>query len=219
MSNLYKNAPVVKIVMLKGKDGAKSALSELTNDMTFLTQEQIITLVNNIVSTGSVGDIDTGFVTKLVEQNRHRALRFWIGTQAEYNALSTKIANTFYIITDDSFKADTEAAIQALNDRVDGIDPIDIENELAALLNRVTELETTAGQLGNTISTLSDEIDRVETELTEDINDAITGLRSELTTYTDTAVSGLQTQITDLTARLNREVADIWQAIRDLQRA
>ena len=140
--NLYKDAPIVKIVMLKGADGDKSKLSELQNDMTFLTEEQIITLVTNIVDTGEVGDIDTGFVTRLKEQNRGKQLEFWVGTQAEYDEIELAQANTFYIITDDNFKQETEAAIAALNQRIDDISYTDVDEEIADLQTRVTNAES-----------------------------------------------------------------------------
>ena len=159
--NLYKDAPIVKIVMLKGADGDKSKLSELQNDMTFLTEEQIITLVTNIVDTGEVGDIDTGFVTRLKEQNRGKQLEFWVGTQAEYDQIELAQANTFYIITDDNFKEETEAAIAALNQRIDDISYTDVDEEIADLQTRVTnaesdidDLETASTDHGDRITTL-----------------------------------------------------------------
>lgn len=155
MSNLYKDAPIVKVVMLKGKDGAKSKLSELTNDMTFLTEEQIITLVTNIVDSGSVGDIDTGFVTRLVEQNKHKALRFWVGTQSEYNAIAEKLANTFYIITDDSFKEDVQAAIVDLQNQINNIVHTDYETE-------ISDLQETAAALTTSLTTLQGKVTALE---------------------------------------------------------
>lgn len=157
MSALINDAPIVKVVMLKGKDGAKSKLSELTNDMTFLTEEEIITLVTNIVESGSVGDIDTGFVTKIVEQNRHRALKFWVGTQAEYDAIDTIFANTFYIITDDTFKEDVLSAITNLQNQINNIVVNDYENEISALqeTNQIQDIK---------ISTLTTSLAALRTE-------------------------------------------------------
>ena len=164
MSNLYKDAPIVKVVMLKGKDGAKSKLSELTNDMTFLTEEQIITLVTNIVESGSVGDIDTGFVTKLVEQNKHKALQFWVGTQAEYNAISEKIANMFYIITDDTFKEDVQSALTNLQNQINEIVTTNYETEISDLQEAVETLNTETTTLGNKITALESLPSRVYVE-------------------------------------------------------
>lgn len=158
MSKIYKDAPIVKIVMLKGADGDKSKLSELQNDMTFLTEEQIINLVTNIVDSGSVGDIDTGFVTRLKEQNRGKELKFWVGTQAEYDAIEIAQANTFYIITDDNFKEVTNQAIQALNDRLDAIKRTNYDEEISDLQTRVGLLTTDVGTLENTAATHTEQI-------------------------------------------------------------
>lgn len=147
--DLIKNAPIVKVVMLKGADGARSNLSELNNDMNYLTREEIETLVTNIIQSGSVGDIDTGFVTKLKEANKNKALSFWVGTQAEYDAITSKTANTFYIITDDTFRTDVTAAIAAVNARIDDLSPVDIETELGALQATTQAIEAEITDLTN----------------------------------------------------------------------
>lgn len=87
-----------------------------------MTKEQILTAISQAVGTGSIQDVDTGFVTRLVEQNKGVALYFWVGTQAEYNAIEEKADDCFYIITDDTAKADIEAAIAAVSDRVEIIE-------------------------------------------------------------------------------------------------
>lgn len=156
--NLIKETPIVRVVMLKGADGDGHKLSELENDADFLTREEITTLVNNIIATGSVGDVDTGFVTRLVEQNKKKALKFWVGTQAEYNAIDNPTANTFYIITDDTFKTDIEAAIQRLTERVEEIEHPNFEAELAELQTAVTALETSNQQLQTALTTAQDTI-------------------------------------------------------------
>ena len=66
-----------------------------------MTKEQIITAINNAISTGSVGDVDAGFITKVKATNADKYITFWLGTRAEYNALTTKSENCLYIITDD----------------------------------------------------------------------------------------------------------------------
>ena len=67
-----------------------------------MTKEQTLAAIKQIMETGEVGDVDTGFVTKIVEQNAKAGLKFWVGTSAEYNALTQKENNCFYIITDDT---------------------------------------------------------------------------------------------------------------------
>lgn len=64
-----------------------------------MTKEDIYNLIAS--ATGSVPTgLDDAFITKIKEQNKQTALKFWRGTQAEYNALTTKDTDTYYIITD-----------------------------------------------------------------------------------------------------------------------
>lgn len=79
-----------------------------------LTKEQILTAILQAVSTGEIKDVDTGFVTKIKEQNHNSALSFWVGTSAEYNALETKDDGCFYILTDDTIGDDLKKAIEEL---------------------------------------------------------------------------------------------------------
>lgn len=85
-----------------------------------MTKEQILAAIAQAVETGSVGDVDTGFVTKIKETNSGDYVTFWVGTQAQYNAIATKAKNCMYIITDDTQGADIAkalaAATQAAND-------------------------------------------------------------------------------------------------------
>lgn len=51
----------------------------------------------------------SGVVT--IEQNTQSTLKFWVGTQAEYDAIVTKENGCFYIISDDATEADLLAEI------------------------------------------------------------------------------------------------------------
>lgn len=97
-----------------------------------MTKEQIMTAIEQAISTGEIGDVDTGFVTKIKEQNNGAGLSFWVGTQAEYNALDPKLNNCFYIITDDTTADDINAAIEALQARL-----ATIENKVNNKMNVV----------------------------------------------------------------------------------
>lgn len=66
-----------------------------------MTREQMITAIEQIVETGEVTDLDSGFVTTLKEKNHGAGLSVFVGTTAEINAVSPKEANTLYIPTDD----------------------------------------------------------------------------------------------------------------------
>lgn len=67
-----------------------------------MTKEQILTAIANAVKTGSVGDCDTGFITKVKEKNNGSSVTFWVGSTAQYNALETKEVNCMYILTDET---------------------------------------------------------------------------------------------------------------------
>ena len=86
-----------------------------------MTKEQIIAAIVQYMETGEITDVDTGFITTLKEQNRGIGLKFWVGTQAEYNALATHEPNCFYIIADDTTVDDLEEAVGNLQDAVEEI--------------------------------------------------------------------------------------------------
>lgn len=67
-----------------------------------MTKEQILAAITQAIETGEIGDVDTGFVTKIKETNAGGYVSFWVGTTAQYNALQTKEANCLYIITDET---------------------------------------------------------------------------------------------------------------------
>lgn len=78
-----------------------------------MTKEQIIAAIAE--ATGETPQsIDTAFITMIKESNRQHSLHIWRGTQAEYNALTTIDADTFYIITDDSTIDDLRAELEEL---------------------------------------------------------------------------------------------------------
>lgn len=78
-----------------------------------MTKEQIIAAIEE--ATGNVPThIDDAFITKLKEINKNGAVKFWVGTRAEYNALQTKRTDTLYMITDDDIIASLTARIEAL---------------------------------------------------------------------------------------------------------
>ena len=83
-----------------------------------MTKEQIITAIVNAVNNGTIGDIDTGFVQTIKTING-TPLRFFVGTQAEYNELTEdERANLFAIISDDATKDGILASIISLSEDV-----------------------------------------------------------------------------------------------------
>ena len=87
-----------------------------------LTKEQILTAIANAVENGDIGDIDTGFITTIKEQNGGEGLRFWVGTMAAYNALTEIDSDMLYIITDDTTLADIEQAYDEIKTALDDIE-------------------------------------------------------------------------------------------------
>lgn len=65
-----------------------------------MTKEQILAAIAQAVETGSVGDCDTGFITKVKELNGGKYVTFWVGMQSQYNALDKIDESCIYIITD-----------------------------------------------------------------------------------------------------------------------
>ena len=67
-----------------------------------MTKEQILAAITQAVENGEVQNVDTGFVTKVKEQNAGGFVSFWVGTRAQYNALATKDTSCIYILTDEN---------------------------------------------------------------------------------------------------------------------
>lgn len=81
-----------------------------------MTKEQILSAITQAIETHAIADVDTGFVTTLQERNRSNGLKFWVGSTAQYNAITTKEENCFYILTDDTELEDLETSISNLQD-------------------------------------------------------------------------------------------------------
>lgn len=127
-----------------------------------MTKEQVLAAITQAVEGGTIGDVDTGFVTIIKEQNKGQGLMFWVGTTAEYEALATKPNNVLYIKTDDTSAADISSAISALQ----------------AADNNFTEQ----------ISTLDTDLTEVKTDVTDKIHflgvlDPTTTLQTIFETY------------------------------------
>lgn len=103
-----------------------------------MTKEQILTAIEQAVSSGTITDVDTGFVTKIKEQNEQSPLKFWVGTQAEYNALNPKPTETLFLISDDDELETLESLVVACQNAID-----DIDDNLAPLLkNEYVAIDT-----------------------------------------------------------------------------
>lgn len=94
-----------------------------------MTKEQIITAIEQAVEDGEIRDVDTGFVTRVQELHAAKALTFWIGTMAAYNAIETPETNCLYIITDDTQEDDLNNTMESLMRNVE-----ELQEQCGALL-------------------------------------------------------------------------------------
>ena len=85
-------------------------------------------------------DLDTAIVDKVKETNNGGFITFWVGTQAQYNAIENKNANCFYHITDSKRDED-------INERLN-----DFNEDIGQLYGRVSEVEDTSNDAKNMAS-------------------------------------------------------------------
>lgn len=83
-----------------------------------MTKEQILAAITQAVNEGTIGDCDTGFIQTIKTING-LPLRFFVGDQATYNALSDEQKENLYaIITNDTTQDGINAAIEELQTNV-----------------------------------------------------------------------------------------------------
>lgn len=84
-----------------------------------MTAEQVLAAIAE--ATGHTArDVNAAFISKIKEIQGNTSIKFWVGTRAEYNAL-TPANNVFYIIVDDNPIADITAIITDLQNVVGGV--------------------------------------------------------------------------------------------------
>lgn len=118
-----------------------------------MTKEEIVAAIINAIQSGTIGDIDAGFITKIKELNNGEQLSFWVGTSAEFNALEQQEENVLYIKTDDTSPEDIGAALEQLNAKTAAHDSQFADNDLRfdAAESDIEELQTAVAALGQTI--------------------------------------------------------------------
>lgn len=105
-----------------------------------LNREQILTAITQAVSEGTIGDVDTGFVTTIKTING-KAVKFFFGTQSEYEALTDEEkTGLFAIITNDTSKEAFENAIEELRAEYDGLRESLAKGEFAANGLKITNI-------------------------------------------------------------------------------
>ena len=110
-----------------------------------------------------------GYIESLKELNEGEKFSFWVGTQAEYDAISEKVRNCFYIITDDIEQSKDYAGCyyRIVNDKTEWINPPMIAG---------VEYRTTERKDGNPVY-----VKRISTSYQEHIgnNDGLTDIEIE----------------------------------------
>ena len=77
-----------------------------------MTKEQILAAIAQAAAGGLVFDTEAAVVSKVREINAGGYVTFWVGTQAEYNALGNIDANCVYIINDNTWHDDVVTLVQ-----------------------------------------------------------------------------------------------------------
>lgn len=118
-----------------------------------MTKEEIAAAIMNAIQSGTIGDIDAGFITKIKELNNGEKLSFWVGTSAEFNALEQQEPNVLYIKTDDTSPEDIGAALEQLTAKTAAHDSqlSDITLRFQADENDIEDLQEAVTALGQTI--------------------------------------------------------------------
>ena len=114
-----------------------------------MTKEQILTAITQAVNGGTIGDIDTGFVTT-IKTITGQPLRFFVGTQAMYDGLSDdQKTNLFAIITNDTEKeAIQETLTKLLADQTDHLTKINrLYDKTEANASGISDLNTAHNSL------------------------------------------------------------------------
>lgn len=115
------------------------ALDEGKNSWLTMTKEQILTAITQAVNEGTIGDIDAGFITKIQEMNAQEVVKLWLGTMAEFQALTTKDTNTLYMFTDDPTVDDIEQSLT------------DLENSIEFNYNEIAKIKSGSTVVGEAL--------------------------------------------------------------------
>lgn len=117
-----------------------------------MTREQILAAIVQAIEGGTIGDVDTGFITRIKEMNAGQQLRFWVGTSAEYNQLvenEQTESNVLYIKTDDTSPENISNAIAQAAAKIE-----QLETDAADALDQIDDLITAYGQQQAAIAVL-----------------------------------------------------------------
>lgn len=127
--NLCTSAPAViscKKSILCPNNTHDAPADDIYNELLLTINTKMLDALNEAIRNGEISIED---VKNIVEYNKRENLTFWVGTQAEYDAIEIKEPNRFYLITDSDDAENILDAIDGLPARV------------TALENDVTELK------------------------------------------------------------------------------
>ena len=117
-----------------------------------MTKEQILSAITQAVETGEIQNVDTGFVTT-IKTIDGTPLKFFVGTQARYDALSNADKeNLFAIITNDTSKDGILSSLESLRADVDGLAE-NLQNGNFVVSRATTATNVDKDSEGNTIHT------------------------------------------------------------------
>ena len=125
-------------------DNKVYVLDDGANQYEAMTKEQVLTAITQAVNDGTISNIDAGFITKIQEMNKKGVLKWWVGTQAEFNAISEKDADTLYLFTDDPLYQDILDNFNSLESKINAGNVVDTDLETRIqLLNKRSKLIAT----------------------------------------------------------------------------
>lgn len=104
-----------------------------------MTKEQILAAIAQAVAGGNIFDTEAAIISKVKEMNAGGFVTFWVGKQAEYNALGSTDANCVYIITDNTWQSDVETLFRNHIDEKGNPHGLTIEMIGAAPASHVTD--------------------------------------------------------------------------------
>lgn len=121
-----------------------------------MTKEQILAAIAQAAAGGLVFDTEAAIISKVKEKNAGGFVTFWVGKQAEYNALPSIDPNCVYIITDNTWQGDVETLFRNHVDSKGNPHGITVEMIGAA---SATELRNLSGVVANQMEALANHKD------------------------------------------------------------
>lgn len=101
-----------------------------------MNKEQILAAIAQAAENGLVFDVDAAFISKVKEKNAGGYITFWMGTEAQYNALTEKDANCVYIKTGSLSLFELEKKVMNCVEKTGGT----MAGALAMSGNKITDL-------------------------------------------------------------------------------